>query len=209
MSPGVRTALRLLLVTGQRRAEVAGAMADEIDRIEALWRIPGERTKNGRENLVPLPRLAMDLIVETDSLRVRRQPVRLTRKGRPDYDPAPSPWLFPSWHLGSPIEPAALTRALNRNRAVLGIGDATVHDLRRTFATWHGEIGTPPEVISALLNHAPTTITGQVYNRASNLEPRRRAMEVWCGWLERVIAGEAVPQNVIRLSQKTAGRART
>lgn len=198
-TPSVIAALRLLLVTGQRRAEVSGIVRTEIDDVEMLWLLPGARTKNGRENLVPLPPLAADLVAEADRHRVRHFPARPNRKDARPYDPTPSPWLFPSTRHGKPLEPAALTRALNRNREKLGIGDATVHDLRRTFATWHSEIGTPPEVLSALLNHAPATITGQVYNRATNVEPRRRAMANWCAWLERVIAGETVAENVVQL----------
>jgi integrase len=201
MTPAVRTALRFLLVTGQRRAEVAGATAAEVDRKESLWRVPSERTKNGRENLVPLPRLALRLLADADALRVRPKPIRANRKGRPAYDETPSQWQFPSWRLGRPLEPAALTRALNRNRAKLGIGDATVHDIRRTFATWHGELGTAPEILSALLNHAPVTITGRVYDRASHLEPRRKAMSVWCDWLERVVAGAKIAENVVQLKR--------
>lgn len=204
MTVPVRVALRMLLVTGQRRAEVATAAADEFERGNApapLWQIPGSRTKNGRDNLVPLPALALRLVAAANATRVRPEPARPKRQGRDAYDPAPSLWMFPSWRLGRPLKPAALTRALNRNRHVLGIGDATVHDLRRTFATWHGELGTPPEILSALLNHSPTNITGQVYNRASNIEPRRKAMEIWCVWLERVIAGEQVAENVVRLNR--------
>lgn len=207
MIPSVRIALRWLLVTGQRRAEVAGTAAVEIDRAEAIWRLPAERTKSrknrGRENIIPLPALALRLLDEADAARIRPKPSRLNGKAAALHDSTPSPWLFPSSRLGQPLEPAALTRALNRNRDVLGIGDATVHDVRRTFATWHGEIGTSPEVISALLNHAPTNITAQVYNRASNLEPRRRAMATWCAWLERVIAGDAVPENVVPMKRRS------
>jgi integrase len=199
ISPQVRCALRMLVLTGQRRAEVAGTLRDEIDDHKAVWKVPAERAKNGRENIVPLPPLAMQLIDDADDCRTRPLIQRPNRKGSVPYDPEPSPWLFPSHIRSKPIEPAALTRALNRNREILGIGDATVHDLRRTFATWHGELGTPPDVISALLNHAPTTITGQVYNRASNIEPRRQAMNRWCHWLADVIAGQEVPENVIRL----------
>ena len=199
VTPAVRTALRFLLVCGQRRSEAAGAARVEIDDGEQLWRLPAVRTKSDRENLVPLPPLAMRLIEEADRHRVRLIPTRPNRIDRAPYDPTPSPWLFPSTRHGKPIEPAALTRALNRNRDRLGIGDATVHDLRRTFGTWHGEIGTPPEVLSALLNHSPKSITEQVYNRASILEPRRRAMATWCSWLERVIAGKPIAENVVTL----------
>jgi integrase len=204
VTPAVRTALRFLLVTGQRRSETAGAARAEIDDVEQLWRLPAVRTKSDRENLVPLPPLAIRLLNEADCHRVRPIPTRPNRKDRAPYDPTPSPWLFPSTRHGKPIEPAALTRALNRNRDKLGIGDATVHDLRRTFATWNGEIGTPPEVLSALLNHGPKSITEQVYNQASILEPRRKAMTAWCSWLERVIAGEPVAENVVKLRHSVA-----
>ena len=202
MTPQLRVALRFLLVTGQRRAEVAGTLRSEIDDAEALWRLPADRTKNGRPHLLPLPPLAMELVKEADAGRSKPAPARPNRKDRKPYDPTPSPFLFPSTRHGKPIEPAAITRALTRNRELLGIGDATVHDLRRTFATWHSEIGTPAEVLSALLNHAPITITAQVYDRATNLEPRRNAMQTWCKWLEDVVAGKDVPENVVPLKAR-------
>lgn len=203
MTPAVRAAIRFLIVTGQRRAEVAVIDRAEIDETEAVWRLPAARSKNGRENLIPLPPLAMRIVAEADQLRVRPEPKKLIRTDRKPYDPTPSSFLFPSYHLGKAIEPAAVTRAINRNREALGIGDdPTVHDIRRTFATWHGELGTQPEILAALLNHAATSITGQVYNRATLLEPRRRAMEIWCTWLERVIAGDKVAENVIPLERR-------
>ena len=70
------------------------------------------------------------------------------------------------------------------------IGDARLHDLRRSFATYHGEIGTAPEILSALLNHAPVGMTAKVYNRAENIQPKRQAMERWCDFLQLVLAGE-------------------
>lgn len=213
MIPAVRLAVKFLIATGQRRSEVAGIERSEIDDIQAVWRLPAARAKNGREHIIPLPPLAMHLVAEADKLRVRSEPVRAKRSGRPAYDPEPSPFLFPSWRLGRPLNADALTRGLNNNRAALGLevmddvalkaGDsARVHDLRRTFATWHGELGTAPEVLSALLNHAPTHITASVYNRASLLEPRRRAMEVWCAWLERVVSGQPIAENVVRLERR-------
>ena len=199
ISPQVRLALKLAILTGQRRGEIAGISRDEIDDIEALWRLPAGRAKNGRENLIPMPSLAMEIIAQADAVRNLKPTKHTERRMGNQAVPASSPWLFRSSRLGKPIEPAALTRALNRNRECLKIGDATVHDLRRTFATWQAEIGTPHEVISALLNHSPSNITGQVYIHASNLQPRRIAMERWCAWLTEVIAGQKVSENVIRL----------
>jgi integrase len=184
-------AIRFALVTGQRRGEVAGIPWSEVDLTEKLWRLPGTRTKNGRPNIIPLPPLAMAIIKEAESLRVRPLPTRPNRKDRRPYDPTPSPWLFASRIGDKPLEPAALTRAFNRNRKLLGVGDATVHDLRRSFATWHGELGTAPEILKALMNHAPEGITEAVYNRAELIEPRRKTMAVWCAWLKATVSAKA------------------
>jgi integrase len=205
--PGMdrRTALaiKFCLVTGQRRSEVAGALRTEIDDRQQIWHLPATRTKNGRENYLPLPQLAQEILVEMDQLRVRPIPTRPKRKDRPVYDATASPYLVPSGIGKKSLEPAALTRALNRNREILGIGNATIHDLRRVFATAHGELGTPLDVLRLLLNHAPTTITEKHYNLARNLEPCRKAMEAYCDWLERVVAGKSkTDDNVIDLATR-------
>ena len=45
------TIIRLLILTGQRRGEVAGMTWGEISDDLATWTLPGERTKNGRRTL--------------------------------------------------------------------------------------------------------------------------------------------------------------
>lgn len=202
VTPAMRAALKWSLVTGQRRGEVAGARREEIDETAALWRIPAERTKNGQEQLLPLPSLAITILAEADASRVRPQPRRLNRKDRRAYDPAPSLFLFPSSRYAQPITPAALTCAIVRHRGTLGIGNATVHDLRRTVATWMGEIGIDKDLIAAVLNHAPKGVTAAHYNHASLLGPKTKAMERWSAWLSQVLAGEAVPENVIPITRR-------
>ena len=199
-SPPMRVAIKFALATGQRRAEVAGTERSDIDDAEAVWRLPVVTTKNGRENIIPLPPFIISLVAEADRHRVKPPPKRLNRMDRTPYDPEPSPWLFPSARGRKPLEPGALTRALNRNREILKIGDATIHDLRRTFATHLGELGIAPETIRVLLNHAAPDLTGRVYNRSLNLDARRLAMEAWCAWLAKVISGEsAVDETVVPL----------
>jgi integrase len=195
----MRAALRWLLVTGQRRSDVAGAPWIEIDDAQRLWRIPGTRTKNKREQILPLPTLALDILKDADHARVRPQPTRENRKDRAPYDPTPSPWLFPSSRHARQITPGALTCAIFRHRVALGIGDATVHDLRRTFATAHGELGTPSDILSGLLGHTPTTITRAVYDHSTLMEPKRQAMERYSAWLSRVIAGKHTHGAVVQL----------
>ena len=173
ISASLRAALRWALVTGARRAEVAGTPRQEIDDAAALWSIPDTRTKNEQAQLLPLPALAMRVLAEADAARIRPHPTRSKRKDRRPYDATPSPWLFPSTRHARPLTPGSLTCAIGRHRAALGIGDATVHDLRRSRATWLGELGTVSELIKALLNHAPEGVTDQHYNQATLLGPKR------------------------------------
>ena len=55
---------RLLLLTGQRREEVAGMTRRELalDGDKPLWTIPGTRAKNGIPHAVPLSSTAVDII---------------------------------------------------------------------------------------------------------------------------------------------------
>src|SRR5262249_17459798 len=52
---------RLLLLTMQRRTELAGARQSEIDLKRALWTIPAARMKTDATHLVPLAPRALDL----------------------------------------------------------------------------------------------------------------------------------------------------
>ena len=54
--------IRLLILTGARRSEIAGMRWSEIDIERKLWTLPKERTKNKREHIVPLSDLAIDII---------------------------------------------------------------------------------------------------------------------------------------------------
>src|SRR5207248_6312615 len=64
MEPNTRRILRLMLVTGQRKGEVMGLYAREIDHEKRLWVLPADRAKNGREHLVPLSSPALEILTE-------------------------------------------------------------------------------------------------------------------------------------------------
>lgn len=57
-----RTALRLLLLTGQRRSEVFEAEWSEFDLDAAVWTIPAARTKNSKLHIVPLSAPSLGLL---------------------------------------------------------------------------------------------------------------------------------------------------
>ncbi len=169
--------LKVLLLTGQRRNEVAHMRWSELDLEEKRWELPGARTKSGRPNIVPLSSLALVLIGEPDGHEhvFHRQD-------------------------GSPIPGNTVTHAMWRNREALGFetNPATVHDLRRTFASGLSKLGIERLVISKLLGHAEGGIT-QIYDRWDRWPQKVAAMEAWSERLKEIVTGAPAPSNVERL----------
>jgi integrase len=117
---------------------------------------------------LPLPPLAIDII-----------------KGRAGH----SQWLFPSRLNGRALRPFSAAQALFRLNKRMNIEtNFTPHDLRRTCASRLGDLGTPDEVIGRILNHAPVTITGKVYNRAQRWEEMREALNAWSEQLGALVS---------------------
>lgn len=58
--------VRLLILTLQRRSEIADLANSEIDAAERQIRLPGYRTKNGREHIVPLSDFAWEILESVD-----------------------------------------------------------------------------------------------------------------------------------------------
>jgi len=129
-------ATRFMLLTGARREEVCGAVWGEIK--DGVWIIPGERRKDTRPNarrakddhVIPLSRQASALLHqlgpgESDALIFTGEPgARLSN--------------WPRWS-------AQMERRLGF--------DVSPRALRRTSATFAGDLGQPPHVVSALLGH--------------------------------------------------------
>ena len=173
---------KVLLLTGQRRGEVAGMRWSELRGLEdgeaGLWEIPGARTKNKQAHLVPLPPLVLDL------LRTR---------------PRTGPFVFSSTGE-TPASGFGKAKArvdgriseLRQSEGLAPLPPWTLHDLRRTMVTLMNErLAIPPHVVEATINHisgsAKAGVAG-VYNRALYLEERRRALTAWAEHVE-VIAG--------------------
>jgi integrase len=160
MTEAVRLALQLMLVTAQRRTEVAEATWDEFDLPARWWTIPPARTKNGLAHRVPLSDLALNLLGRVKTLS------------------GDSAYLFPSPRGNGPITVRALTRAVDRNIKALGVADFTPHDLRRTVASHMAGFGIPRLVISKILNHVEPGITA-IYDRHSYDPEKRDALARW------------------------------
>jgi integrase len=160
--------IKILLLTGQRRGEVAGMRRAEIDK--DIWILPPERTKNGKRHSVPLSRQAM-AIVES-SLQI---------VGGVDY-------VFPGARGGK-------LAGFSRIKAVLDARVTfkerwTLHDLRRTVASGMARIGVPLPVIECVLNHRGESFAGVVgvYQRHDYAAERRTALQRWADHLDEVVS---------------------
>lgn len=153
------TFFRMLILTGQRRNEVAGARWDEIDFDKNEWTIPAERAKNGKAHLVHLPPVP-DIL--SDASRLDGSDYIFTTTG------------------STPISGFSKAKAMLDKAS--GVSGWTIHDLRRTFATLAtGELGIEPVVVDKILNHLSGAVTGiaAVYQRHAYIDQRRDAMSRW------------------------------
>jgi integrase len=151
----------------------------ELDLSASKWTIPGGRSKNGREHVVPLTAPALEVIGAT--LRAS--------EGFEHLFPAPGGRRGPHLHRHSVEQ--AWRRVCAREE--VGIVDATPHDVRRTVATRLADLGVQPHVVEALLNHVSGHRAGVagVYNRASYETELRQALERWAQHLAGLIGALA------------------
>jgi integrase len=163
--------VRLLMLTGQRLAEVTGLRWSEIDEAGSTWRLPKERTKNGRAHEVPLSSAALELVRSCPRLEG-------------------SDFIFPG-RKGAYRGAGGLKRRLDDSSGVKGW---VLHDLRRTVVTHMAEEAiAPPHVIEAIVNHTSGHKGGVagVYNRAVYATEKRQALDRWARHLDKIVHGEA------------------
>jgi integrase len=188
MSSAIRLALKLQLVTAQRKGEVIGAEWSEFDLHESIWTIPATKAKNGMPHRVPLSPPALVVLDE----------IKAATSKRPAGRGAPASWLFPSPRTSKPITGPAVDHAMRENRDALGTGDATPHDLRRTAASHMTSIGISRLVVSKILNHAEPGVTA-VYDRHSYDSEKRAALAAWGERLQAVIGARPERANIVRM----------
>lgn len=160
------TIVRLLILTGQRRGEIAALRADYISNDTCT--LPASLTKNGREHTFPITSLTLQIAFSSNC----------------------RPLLFPArGKSGTPFNGWSKSKtALDR---LSGVTDWTLHDIRRTVATRMAEMGIPIHVIEAILNHQSGVISplARVYNRHNWLAEMRDAMDKWEARLRAIIGG--------------------
>ncbi len=153
----------ILLLTGQRRGELALARWSDIHFEDKTWRIPDANSKTGKGHTVPLSPWAVQ---EFEELQ------RFARH---------SPYVLPNEANDEAADPKLLTRGVARCQArmkKLGIAPFTLHDLRRTCRTGLARLKIAPHIAERVLNHAQDKIPG-TYDTHDYLEEKRDALLKW------------------------------
>jgi integrase len=147
--------VRLLILTGCRREEIGSLQWSEIDFDARTITIPGGRTKNHNQHVVPLSEIALGILKSRHRIIGRNLVFGRSSTGflafsesKRDLDQA------------VPLDPW------------------TIHDLRRTVRTGLGKLGIAPHVAEAVLNHLPAKMI-RTYDVNKYEAEKRAALDAW------------------------------
>lgn len=189
------TAVRLMLLLGQRRDEIGEMEWSELDLQSAtpLWEIPGPRSKNHRAHIVPLPPQALPLL---EAMRDKAE-ARAKAEAERGKTPSPARYVFTTtgrrpvsgWSKVKRQIDAAIADA----RMAAGISEPipawVLHDLRRTFSTGFSRLRIAEDVRDAVLNHTIAGVRG-VYDRYHRMPEKAAALARWANELDAIVTGE-------------------
>jgi integrase len=136
-NPYPSAAIKLLLLTGARRGEIANLQWQNVDFDQKYLRLPDSKTG---AKVIYLNDPALDII---------RSLPRLSN----------NLYLIPGNRVGSPS--GAIDRAWSRVRLTAGLSDVRLHDLRHSFASIGIVDGLSLPVIGALLGHKHAATTAR------------------------------------------------
>jgi len=160
--------VRLLILTGQRRNEIAHLRWNEIDLEDRALHVPAARTKNARAHDVPLSAQALAIIAGLPRLVGADHVFTVRRKPLANFS-----------HMKERLDEAC------------GVTDWTLHDLRRTVASGLQRLGVRLEVTDAGLNHSGGSTAGivGVYQRHDYATEKRDALQRWADHVDALVSG--------------------
>lgn len=167
--------VRLLLLLGCRRGELAGMRREELDLAAGLWQLSGDRTKNEQPRTIPLSRQATGIIASLPAF--------------------PGPYVFSTVGGARPISGfMKLKQRLDRRLGVAIPAPWTLHDIRRTMRTHLSALPISGTVAELMIGHKQRGIRA-VYDRFAYLDEQRSGFELWAARLRDIV--EPVPANVV------------
>lgn len=158
---------RLLILTGQRRSEVAELELPWIDVEHRAVEIPASRYKTKRSHVYPLSSPAWAIVESLPRWNNGDCLITTTSGDRPVSGFSKAKQL---------LDEKIAERSKKEELAPLS--GYTVHDIRRSVATHMARIGIPQEHIERVLGHVVQGVAG-TYNQYSYLDEKRAALEKW------------------------------
>lgn len=157
--------VKLLLLTGARKHEIANLRREELDLDVATISLGPERFKSNRSHQILLSEPAIQILHDI-----------LARR---------------SCNTGKMFPVVNWTTAQRRIHERSGTSGWTLHDLRRSAASGMARLGTPPGALARILGHAAAPGQGlmRVYNRHTYDTEARAAIEAWGRELMRIAEG--------------------
>lgn len=170
------TIILLLILTAQRKSEVAGMRWSELNMAAGEWSLAADRTKSARKHVVPMPVTA----------------IKMLKSLRGIHDTL----VFPA--RGSEAVVSGFSKWKAQIDELSGVENWRVHDLRRTAATGMARLGVAPHVIERILNHTRGTFAGVagIYNRFGYLPEMREALERWGGHVEEIARSSPTERDI-------------
>jgi integrase len=182
--------VRLLVLTGCRRDEARDAPWSEIDLGAREWSIPGRRTKNGRDHLVPIVDQLASILEELP--RIQGAGLLFTTTGETSIS-------------GLAKYKRRLETAVAKE---LGAEPTrwTLHDLRRTLTTGLQKLGFPVEVTEAVLNHSGGVVSGvaAIYGKHDYRFEKEQALAAWARHVDAIVSGKAAKVVAMRKAEARA-----
>jgi integrase len=153
-----RLALEAAILTAARSGEIRGATWDEVDLGKALWTVPAERMKAGKEHVVPLSPAALRVFQRAYELRTES-----------------CKFVFHGAKRDKPMSDMTLMKVLR------DMGEAvTAHGFRSSFRDWVSEeTQFSGDLAEAALAHAIRNKVEASYRRGNLLAKRRGLMNAW------------------------------
>ena len=167
-------ALKLLLLTGQRKNEVAELHWQELNLDVRRWTLPATRAKNNRRHIVPLSTFALEII---KSLPHSGATFLFSRDGeKPASD-------------FQKIKKRLDHLMMNSSADAIPAEHWVIHDLRRTAVTGMAKLKVPRIVVEKILNHVQGELSGVagIYNRHEYLDESAEALEKWASYVRMLV----------------------
>jgi integrase len=189
---------RLLLLTGTRLDEAAGARRRELDLDKRLWTIPAERFKSDTEHMVPLSDAAYALFQELPRFR-RGDHLFSTTFGEKPVNGFGRPKERLDQRMLLTLQASARQRR-HEDPHSIKLDPFVNHDIRRTVRTRLSALKVQDHIAEMVIGHGRKGLQ-RVYDQHRYLDEKREALDRWANYLRSII--EPPPANVVTLAART------